>query len=93
MDELTFFTHRFGPRFRDRHLSPLAPKGHNKSAQGIALGKGHDAEILALKGHNKDRRHPLLCPFRAIRFGAVAIPRALPWAGLLRPLQGQFNSV
>jgi hypothetical protein len=69
-------------------------RGRNKSAPGNARGGGGRKRPRALKGrHNRtprgatDRR-PGRAPSGLGR-GCMTVPRALPWAGLLRPLRGE----
>ena len=65
----------------------FAPKGHNKSAQGNALGGETEYDLEALKGRNR----LLLPPFQGYRFFRGRLPRALPWADLWLPLRGDGN--
>ena len=63
-----------------------APKGHNKSAQGNALGGETEYDLEALKGATG-----VVTPFQGYGFFRGQLPRALPWADLLLPLRGDGN--
>src|SRR5262249_2848937 len=67
----------------------LAPKGRKKPAQGSALGTIATRHRSALKGCNKPWGTRLSCPFRAGTESSMQVPRALPWAAFLHPLQGK----
>jgi hypothetical protein len=70
----------------------FSPKGWHKSAQGNALGTVKRTWPQALKGrYNLLLPRRLLRPFRARTLYLASIPRALPWAGLLRPLRGELS--
>src|SRR5436309_1519055 len=77
------------PRILRRLTPPLEPrKGRHRPAQGNALGGAMTPRSPALKGHN------LLRPFRATGLVLQAwSPRALPWAGLLRPFRAGDRGV
>ena len=65
-------------------------KGSHKSAQGNALGIEAEYNVRAPKGRNNLRGNSkLFRPFRACGHVRSTVPRALPWAGLLRPLRGE----
>jgi hypothetical protein len=61
-----------------------APWGRNKPAQGNALGKRRSEQSSALKGHNSYGKK-LVTPFQGDVLICCLFPKALPWAGLLRP--------
>ena len=66
--------------FWDRSLA--APKGRAIKAQGNALGSIQCETMRALKG-----RHKPIAPLQGLHSSRPPNPRALPWAGLLRPFR------
>ncbi len=64
-----------------------APRGRNKPAKGNALGvRQRPSQHGALKGRHRGRTPPFVSPFQGWVRDGRHNPRALPLAGLLRPL-------
>jgi len=70
-------------------ISFCAPKERTIPAQGEALGQGATPPS-ALKGRTKPRDPaPVSTPFQGWRRGLASLPRALPWAGIVRTFGAQ----
>ncbi len=67
-----------------------APKGHNKTAQGIALGI-YQRNSLALKGRNNLCVSCICFALSGRGVSDLIVPRALPWAVMFRPFQGKYR--
>ena len=72
-------------RFLKLRILRVAPKGHNMTAQGNALGTRENTSYAALKRRNNIMDTPVVSAFQALRRVARSTPRALPWAGMLCP--------
>jgi hypothetical protein len=62
-----------------------APKGRNSIAQGNALGTEAIPRSVALKGRDRGPAKRGFRPFKAAALIPTRLPRALPWAVVLRP--------
>jgi len=69
-----------------------SPGGGNPAC-GVGPGDSIRMRIRqALKGRNKILDHTPVVPSRAWLFSSLdPVPRALPWAGMVRPLRGKFQ--
>ena len=58
------------------------------AAQGNALGS-ETTVMVALKGRHTESAISDVSPSQGLQFAINRIPRAMPWAGMLRPLRGE----